>query len=54
MSPRPVAEVELAIKEQPRLTPVSIGEPSDPNPERIILNDLITGGPTLPAANVGF
>jgi endonuclease/exonuclease/phosphatase family metal-dependent hydrolase len=27
--------------------------PTDFNPERIILNDLIAGGPTLPAANVG-
>ena len=26
---------------------------TDPNPERIILNDVITGGPTLPSANVG-
>jgi predicted extracellular nuclease len=26
--------------------------PDDFNPERIILNDLITGGPTLPAVNV--
>jgi predicted extracellular nuclease len=26
---------------------------ADYNPERIILNDLITGGPTLPVANVG-
>lgn len=26
---------------------------ADPNPERIILNDLISGGPTLPPANVG-
>ena len=26
---------------------------ADFNPERIILNDLITGGPTLPAVNVG-
>ena len=27
--------------------------PNDFNPERVILNDLIAGGPTLPAANVG-
>ncbi len=27
--------------------------PDDFNPERIILNDLIVGGPTLPVANVG-
>jgi predicted extracellular nuclease len=25
---------------------------NDPNPERVILNDLITGGPTLPSVNV--
>jgi len=27
--------------------------PDDFNPERVILNDLVAGGPTLPAANVG-
>jgi predicted extracellular nuclease len=26
---------------------------TDTNPERVILNDLISGGPTLPSANVG-
>lgn len=30
-----------------------LAQPGDYNPERIILNDWITGGPTLPAANTG-
>lgn len=30
-----------------------LAQASDFNPERIILNDWISGGPTLPAANVG-